>query len=156
MIGFRSVLAMICRWKFDLLNFSLLNHMVPKHRVFFCIQPSNDLKLFCDRYLVLYWYMTVNMSILLNFFYNFIDFSSDWTIRAMHFLYKNFQIENTWTIFVSHVLILIMSINITNFFNSLSRILLFFCNKISKCIEFLLYFHSFLRRNNFWLNKQIS
>jgi len=31
-----------------------------------------------------------------------------------------------------------------------------FCNKISECIKFLLYFHSFSRRNNFWLNKQVS
>jgi len=43
----------------------------------------------------------------------------------------------------------IMSINITNFFSSLSRILSFFCNKISKCIKIFFYFHSFSKCNNF-------
>jgi len=56
MVQFRSVLAMIRRWKFD---FSLLNHVTLKYRVFFAIQPSpNSLKLFCDRCLVLYRYHT--------------------------------------------------------------------------------------------------
>jgi len=31
MIRFRSVLAMTRRWKFDPLNFSLLNYVAPKH-----------------------------------------------------------------------------------------------------------------------------
>jgi len=85
------------------------------------------------------------------------DFSSDWSARARCvFDIKISRLKSFEPALCHTYWYCIMFINITNFFSSLSCIVPFFSNKISKYIEFLLYFHSFSRRNNFWLNKQVS
>jgi len=56
----------------------LLNHVAPKYRVFFLFNFSpNGLKLFYNQCLVPSSIMTANGLVLLNFFHDFSDFSSD-------------------------------------------------------------------------------
>jgi len=157
-----SVLTIIRRWKFDSLNFSLLNHVAPKssflYPVFF--------KWFKTILWLMFSFLPISWLLMCQSYstfsvIGFIDFSSDWSTRVKCIF--DIKISRLKTLCARLKLALchtywycIMSINITNFFSSLSRILSFFCNKTSKWIEFLLYFRSFSRRNNFWLNKQIS
>jgi len=123
----------------------------------FLFQSSpNDLKLFCGRCLVPYHYHDANVPVLFNFFHDFINFFSDWSRVKCIFDIKISRLKILELAMCHTYWYCIMYINITNFFSSLSHFLLFFYNKISKCSVFLLYFHSFSRRNNFWLNKQVS
>lgn len=98
-LRFRFVLVPICRQKFNQLNFSLFNHVHQKHRLIFCIQPpSNDLKLFPDRWLV------------------------PWQ-RHLDHLHHIFYKENAWCSTLRRPLITHQSIYIANLFSSLSWIL---------------------------------
>ena len=74
--------------------------------------------------------MTANVPILLNFFHDLIDFSSDWSTRAtrasLTWKFPDWKRLNRCCI---------MSINVTDSFQQYSSL---FCNKISKC-------HSYFR-----------
>jgi len=103
MVWFRSVLAMIRRWKFDPLNFSLLNHVAPNIELFF--YPA-----FSKWFKTVFWSMfsfwclvsILWLLVLLNFFHDFIDFIIFPMIARSEreaFLISKFP---DWISFVSH------------------------------------------------------
>jgi len=135
---FDFVLTMIRRWKFDPLNFSLLNHVASKHRVFFYSAFSKCFKIVV--YVFLSDIITANVSVLLNFFRDFIDFSSDWSIKARCIFDIKIFRSKTLELALCMYWYCVMSINITNFFSSLSRILPFFVIKFQNALNFFFIF----------------
>jgi len=151
MVRFRSILAMICRWKFNPLNFSLLNQMAPEHRVFFV----SSLLWFKT---VLWWIFSsllISWLLMCRFCSTFsmiLSIFSDWSIRARCIFDIKISRLKTLESALCHTCWYCI-INITHFFSSL-RILPFFVIKFQNASNFFFIFTHFQDAITFnWINK---